>query len=148
MSGNIRRNRLTGSATVFSLIFRVVQYCDVSQSRSDFAPLLQLQEWQHRATFTSIIDLSLYLALSKCSHVALRLLSPLAERSVNFTRQYTQSRSLIRTSASSSFGIPQLFMNDGFPIATIEFSLIASSCFVTGLRYLKQKGYPSIRDFL
>ena len=31
-----------------------------SHWRSDLVPLLELQEWQHRATFTSIIGLSFH----------------------------------------------------------------------------------------
>src|SRR5439155_24416031 len=94
-------------ATVFSLIFRSVQYGEASHWRSDFVPLLALQELQHIATLKGIMDTSSHLSLSKCSHVRPRLRSTFDGE--NFTRQYTQDRSLARTFLCNDSGIPQFF---------------------------------------
>ena len=75
------------SATLLWSMLRSMQYGEANHCRSDFVPLLELQEWQHLTTLLQIIDWSFQLSLSMCSHVPLVFLSVVAERSVRVTPQ-------------------------------------------------------------
>lgn len=113
-------------AIVFWLMFRSLQYDDRSHLRSGFVPLLELHAPQDLTTLIDIIDWSSHLSLSMCSHVALRFLSPLDEE--NLTRQYTQRRSLARTSFRSNSGIPQFFMIGSSSTVAFAFAVLPLSC--------------------
>jgi hypothetical protein len=63
----------TTSATVSLVIFRSLQYLELSQSMSSFAPLLELHAMQQRAMFSLEI---IFASLTMCSHEALDFLVP------------------------------------------------------------------------